>query len=72
LVLGDADELKLVYPQPGAEPERFASFSALHRWLSPMAAPRRTDRNTAKAAAYCLVHPEWRLGIQAHKTWRMP
>jgi 7-carboxy-7-deazaguanine synthase len=72
LVLGDADELKLVYPQPGAEPERFASFSALHRWLSPMAAPRRTKRNTAKAAAYCLAHPEWRLGIQAHKTWRMP
>jgi hypothetical protein len=32
LVLGgDVDELKLVYPQPGAEPERFASFSALHR-----------------------------------------
>ena len=33
LVLGCADELKLVYPQPGAEPERFASFSALHRWF---------------------------------------
>ena len=33
LVLGYADELKLVYPQPGAEPERFASFSALHRWF---------------------------------------
>jgi 7-carboxy-7-deazaguanine synthase len=72
LVLHDADELKLVYPQVGAEPEQFAEFSAVYRWLSPMAAPRRTARNTAAAAAYCLTHPQWRLAIQAHKTWRMP
>ena len=72
LALHDADELKLVYPQKGAEPERFSEFSAVYRWLSPMAAPRRTTRNTAKAAAYCLAHPEWRLAIQAQKTWRMP
>jgi hypothetical protein len=25
--------------------------------------------NTAAAAAYCLRHPEWRLNIQAHKSW---
>ena len=25
--------------------------------------------NTAAAAAYCRDHPEWRLNIQAHKTW---
>jgi len=69
LVLHDADELKLVYPQRGAEPERFAAFAAVHRWLSPMAATRRTKRHTALAAAYCLAHPQWRLAIQAHKTW---
>ncbi len=72
LALREADELKLVYPQVGAEPEQFEHFSAVHRWLSPMAAPRRTARNTANAAAYCLAHPRWRLAIQAHKTWRMP
>jgi 7-carboxy-7-deazaguanine synthase len=72
LALHDADELKLVYPQPGAEPERFAAFAAVHRWLSPMAAPRQTRRNTAAAAAYCLAHPQWRLAVQAHKAWRMP
>jgi len=72
LVLNHADELKLVYPQAGAEPELFESFAAVYHWLSPMAAPRRTARNTAAAAAYCLAHPQWRLAIQAHKTWRLP
>lgn len=71
LVLGEADELKLVYPQQGAEPERFAEFRATHRWLSPMDSPRRAA-NTRAAAAYCLAHPEWRLAIQAHKTWGIP
>lgn len=63
-----ADELKLVYPQPGAMPDAFASFEARERWLSPMDGPALAE-NTAAAAAYCLAHPEWRLNIQAHKTW---
>jgi len=68
LVLWNADELKLVYPQVGLEPERLTDFHAVHRWLSPMAG-RRTKPNTRAAASYCLAHPEWRLAIQAHKTW---
>ena len=71
LMLSRADELKLVYPQPDAEPERFADFAAPIRWLSPMDGPARAD-NTRAAAAYCLAHPEWRLAIQAHKTWGIP
>jgi 7-carboxy-7-deazaguanine synthase len=71
LLLRDADELKLVYPQPGAEPERFADFAAVYRWLSPMAGRSRA-RNTREAADYCRAHPEWRLAIQAHKFWRIP
>ncbi len=71
LVLTEADELKLVYPQPGAEPERFAHVMAAHRWLSPMDSPARAA-NTQAAASYCLAHPEWRLAIQAHKTWNIP
>lgn len=68
VVLDRADELKLVFPQPDAPPERFASFPAAHRWLSPMDGIKLAA-NTAAAAAYCLAHPEWRLAIQAHKTW---
>jgi 7-carboxy-7-deazaguanine synthase len=71
LVLSQADELKLVYPQPGATPEMFAGFAAPHRWLSPMDSPARAE-NTRAAAEYCLAHPGWRLAIQAHKTWGIP
>lgn len=71
LVLNDADELKLVWPQRGAEPERFAEFSAVYRWLSPMAGKRRAV-NTRTAAAYCKANPLWRLAIQAHKFWNVP
>lgn len=69
LALNDADELKLVYPQVGIGPDDLEQFSAVYRWLSPMNLPRRTAANTRKAAAYCAAHPEWRLAIQAHKTW---
>ena len=71
LLLSSADELKLVYPQAGAEPERFTAFAATHRWLSPMDGPH-LKRNIRLAGAYCLAHPEWRLAIQAHKTWGIP
>jgi 7-carboxy-7-deazaguanine synthase len=72
LVLQDADELKLVYPQPGLAPEELAEFHSVYRWLSPMDAPRKRSVNTQAAAAYCREHPEWRLAIQAHKTWSIP
>jgi 7-carboxy-7-deazaguanine synthase len=71
LVLDRADELKLVFPQPGIAPEQYATFVATYRWLSPMDSPARAA-NTRAAAAYCLEHPEWRLAIQAHKTWGIP
>lgn len=80
LALTDADELKLVYPQKGAEPERYSEFRSVYRWLSPMASQsansqvraRITRRNTTRSAAYCFMHPEWRLAIQAHKYWDIP
>ncbi|MBI4082621.1 MAG: 7-carboxy-7-deazaguanine synthase, partial [Candidatus Lambdaproteobacteria bacterium] len=60
------DELKLVYPQPGAEPERFAHLQFRYFSLQPMDGPDR-ERNTAAALAYCLRHPQWRLSLQTHK-----
>jgi organic radical activating enzyme len=71
LVLHEADELKLVYPQLAALPDRFTPFRARHHCLSPMDGPQ-LRRNTEAAAAYCLTHPRWRLAIQAHKCWGLP
>ena len=59
-------ELKLVYPQPGAEPERFADCAFDNFFLQPMDSPTR-EANTRAAADYCLTHPQWRLSLQTHK-----
>ena len=71
LVLRRGDELKLVYPQAGAEPERFEALEFRHFFLQPMDGPDR-ERNTRLALAYCLAHPRWRLGLQTHKFLRIP
>ncbi|MEZ4587902.1 MAG: 7-carboxy-7-deazaguanine synthase [Gemmatimonadales bacterium] len=65
-VVAQADELKLVYHQPGAEPERFAGFRARFRFLQPMDGPDLA-RHQEAAIEYCLAHPEWRLSVQTHK-----
>lgn len=66
LVLTKGDEIKLVYPQQGAEPERYAEMEFDNFILQPMDGPYRAA-NTAAAVAYCLAHPAWRLGVQTHK-----
>jgi 7-carboxy-7-deazaguanine synthase len=60
------NELKLVYPQAGAEPERFQQLEFEHFFLQPLDGPD-AGRNTAAALAYCLAHPQWRLSLQTHK-----
>ncbi len=71
LVVEEGDELKLVYPQAGGEPERYAGLRFRHRFLQPMDGPAR-ERHTAAAVAYCLAHPEWRLSLQVHKVVGLP
>jgi 7-carboxy-7-deazaguanine synthase (Cx14CxxC type) len=66
LVQTRGNELKLIYPQPGAEPERYAGLAFDNFFLQPMDNPRRTA-NTEAAIAYCLAHPQWRLSLQTHK-----
>lgn len=71
LVVERGDELKLVYPQPGAEPERFEHLAFAHFFVQPMDGPDRT-RNTALAVDHCLRHPRWRLSLQTHKLIGIP
>lgn len=60
------DELKLIFPQVGAEPERFENLKFRHRFLQPMYGPH-LEKNTQAAIAYCLANPGWRLSLQIHK-----
>ena len=66
LALTHGDELKLVYPQADALPERFEHLQFRHFFLQPMDGPD-VERNTRLALEYCLAHPRWRLSLQTHK-----
>lgn len=66
LVLTEGHELKLVFPQALAQPERFANLKFQHFFLQPMDGLERA-RNTELAIDYCLRHPQWRLSVQMHK-----
>ena len=70
-VLTRGDELKLVYPQEGAMPERFADLDFTHFFLQPMDGPH-VERYTQEAMQYCLDHPPWRLSLQTHKLLDIP
>ena len=60
------NELKLIYPQAGAPPEKYAGLLFDHFFLQPMDNAAR-DANTRAATEYCLAHPQWRLSLQTHK-----
>lgn len=66
LVVQSGQELKLVFPQPGAKPERYEHLAFQHFFLQPMDGPNR-DCNTQAALRFCLSHPRWRLSLQMHK-----
>ncbi len=71
LALRAGDELKLVYPQPGLPPEAVAGLAFRHFILQPQDGAHRDD-NLRRAIAYCLAHPQWRLGVQVHKLVGIP
>ncbi|HEX2760647.1 MAG TPA: 7-carboxy-7-deazaguanine synthase [Rhizomicrobium sp.] len=60
------DELKLIYPQAGAPPERYAGQHFRHFFLQPMDNDQQLA-NIQAATDYCLGHPQWRLSLQTHK-----
>jgi 7-carboxy-7-deazaguanine synthase len=60
------DELKLVFPQTEALPQRFEAMAFRHFFLQPMDGPSQAA-NTEAAVRYCMEHPQWRLSLQTHK-----
>jgi 7-carboxy-7-deazaguanine synthase (Cx14CxxC type) len=71
LILRSGDELKLIYPQEGAQPELFEHLDFKHFFLQPMDGPSR-DVNIKMAIEYCLEKPQWRLSLQTHKLLGIP
>jgi len=66
LVVTHGQELKLVYPQLDALPERFANLAFENFYLQPMDGPDRLA-NSKAAINYCQQNPQWNLSTQTHK-----
>ncbi|MEN9903545.1 MAG: 7-carboxy-7-deazaguanine synthase [Pseudomonadota bacterium] len=66
LLQTSGQELKLVWPQPGIDPEQLGRLGFEHFLLQPMDNLAQAA-NTRECIAYCQAHPQWRLSLQTHK-----
>jgi 7-carboxy-7-deazaguanine synthase len=71
VVQRSGDELKLVWPQSGIDPEDLLGWDFRHFLIQPLDGPER-EASTAAAIDYVMAHPRWRLGVQMHKMVGMP
>ena len=71
LLVEEGNELKLIYPQRGADPDQFEGLAFDHFFLQPMDGPD-LEKNTVATVDYCLEHPKWRLSLQTHKFLGIP
>jgi 7-carboxy-7-deazaguanine synthase (Cx14CxxC type) len=66
LKITSGDELKLVFPQQGLDPDQFSGLDFQHFFLQPLDNSDRLN-NTRATVRYCLDNPKWRIGLQIHK-----
>lgn len=66
LLIKKGNELKLVYPQEGAEPELFKNLDFDHFFLQPMDSPD-VEYNTTSVINYCKNNTQWNVSLQTHK-----
>lgn len=71
LRISRGNELKLVFPQEGVDPQQFAGLEFDHFYLQPLDGPHRVE-NTRRALEYCLQNPKWQLSLQTHKLIGIP
>ncbi len=71
VIVKKGQELKLVFPQPGAEPALFLDYEFDHFFLQPMDSPKQGE-NIQLTLKYCLENPRWRLSLQTHKVLDIP
>ncbi len=71
ITLTQGDELKLVHPQPGIDPEQFSVMAFDSFYLQPLDGPN-ASANLAACLDYCRQHPRWRLSLQMHKLVNIP
>jgi 7-carboxy-7-deazaguanine synthase len=71
MVVHNGNELKLVFPQTNADPEKFAHLQFERFYLQAMDGVL-VRQNTKLAIEYCKSHPQWSLSFQTHKALGIP
>lgn len=66
VVQRSGDELKLVWPQAGIDPDALEEWDFDHFLVQPMDGPAR-DAAREAAIRHVVDHPVWRLSVQTHK-----
>lgn len=67
VVQRSGDELKLVWPQAGSDPDLYEGWDFTHRLVQPMDEVGRSERNLRAAIDFAMARPAWRLSLQTHK-----
>ena len=70
-IVRKGNELKLVFPQEGINPEQFEGWDFDHFFIQPMDG-RNVKENIRSATQYCQDNPHWRLSLQTHKILGIP
>ena len=71
VVQRSGDELKLVWPQPGLDPDALAQWDFDHFLIQPMDCAEG-EAALAAAIAFVMANPRWRLSLQTHKLLGLP
>lgn len=69
VVQRQGNELKLVWPQAGIEPDALEEWDFAHRLVQPMdcGTPEANHAATSAAMDFVMARPAWRLSLQTHK-----
>jgi 7-carboxy-7-deazaguanine synthase len=71
IVQKSGNELKLVWPQPGMDPQAMLDWDFDHFLVQPLDGPE-PEASLRAAIDQVMHHPRWRLGIQTHKLIGLP
>jgi hypothetical protein len=65
------NELKLVWPQQGIDPDDMSGWAFDHWLIQPLDGPEAAS-STKAAIDFVLNNPGWRLSLQSHKLLGLP
>jgi 7-carboxy-7-deazaguanine synthase (Cx14CxxC type) len=71
VVQRSGDELKLVWPQAGIDPDELAGWAFEHRLVQPKDGDE-PEHSLQEAIALVMRDPRWRLTLQTHKLLGLP